>query len=70
MAKLSTPYHECAVTYVDEHGAPVYKDGRRYHCPSAAYRRHDGKWLCRTHLRQARERAARLAGAFVVVGRS
>jgi hypothetical protein len=57
MAKLSTPYHECSITYVDEHGAPVYQAGRPYHCPYAAYRRGpDGKWYCRTHLRQ-RQRA-------------
>jgi hypothetical protein len=68
MAKLSTPYRECAVTYVDEHGVPVYQDGRRYHCPSAAYRKHDGKWLCRTHLQQAKARAARVAITFTAIG--
>ena len=53
MAKLSTPYHECSVTYVDERGAPVYKNGRLYHCPFAAYRRDsNGKWVCRKHLRR------------------
>lgn len=69
MPKLSTPSHECNVTYVDEHGTPVYQNGRAYHCPSPAYRRDsNGKWLCREHMRQAKERAARQAAAFTVVG--
>lgn len=53
MAKLSTPYHQCAVTYVDGHGVPTGQ-----HCPYAAYRRMNGRWLCRTHLRREKARTA------------
>ena len=54
MAKLSTTYHECSVTYVDANGAPVFRDGRLYHCPFPAYRKDAaGKWLCRKHMRRA-----------------
>ena len=67
MAKLSTPHHECAITYVDEHGAPVYQNGRRYHCPFAAYRTHEGQWLCRKHLQQAKARAVRQAITFTAI---
>ena len=54
MAKLSTPYHQCATTYVDEHGVPT-----GHHCPYAAYRRHDGRWLCKGCTRHVRARQAR-----------
>ena len=69
MPKLSTPSHECNVAYVDENGAPVYQNGRRYHCPSPAYRRDaKGEWLCRKHMQQAKARAAKQAEAFTAVG--
>jgi hypothetical protein len=61
MTKLSTPYHECATVYVDEYGAPVFRDGRRYHCRRRAYRRGpDGRWYCRSCLHSARRRAGEL----------
>lgn len=69
MAQLSTPYHECAVAYVNEHGAPVYRNGRPYHCPFAAYRQHGGKWLCKKHLQAAKARAAQQAVTFTAIGR-
>ena len=49
MAKLSTPYHECAITYADSNGVAIYKGGRPYHCQYAAYRQFDGRWLCKKH---------------------
>ena len=54
MAKLSTPYHQCATTYVDSYGVPT-----GHHCPYAAYRRFAGKWLCKSCTRRARARVAR-----------
>jgi hypothetical protein len=55
MAKLSTPYHQCATAYVDNNGVPT-----GHHCPYAAYRKStDGRWLCRSCNRRARARAAR-----------
>jgi hypothetical protein len=56
MAKLSTPAHECAVRYVDGHGAPT-----GHGCPFPAYRREPvtGEWKCRRHRRdEAAQRAA------------
>ncbi len=55
MAKLSTPFHPYEQRYA------VTQQGTVPHCPSAAYRRDPaGHWLCRKHMRLARERAARL----------
>lgn len=48
MAKLSTAFHACSVTYVDSQGVPTGQ-----HCPRPAYRRVSGEWRCRTHLRKA-----------------
>jgi len=62
MAKLSTPYHQCVTTYVDEYGVPT-----GHHCPYAAYRKHEGKWLCKSCARRARDRAARQAVTFTVI---
>lgn len=63
MAKLSTPYHQCATRYVDDKGVPT-----GHKCPFPAYKRLAGRWLCRTCLRRAKARAAAQAPAFEVVG--
>jgi hypothetical protein len=55
MAKLTTKSHKCSVEYVDGYGTPTGT-----HCPAPAYRRLNGKWLCRKHMAAAKARAAQV----------